>query len=133
MLKISFDHIAVATGSINDSKKIFNDLGFVAGEVIEDNVQNVRVCFLNTAGFPAVELVEGVDSKSPVSQIITKMGVTPYHLCFRVNDIEEGIKYYQKNGFIKISQINYAKAFDSKIVFMYNKNFGLLELVEDEN
>lgn len=128
---MEFHHIGVATSNINKSSDIFKQLGFIADKVIFDEIQNVNICFLRKPGHPDIELVEPVNEKSPVWNILDKVGTSPYHFCYYTNDIVNEIQNLKKSKFILVVNPVQATAFNnSKICFCYNKDFGLIELVE---
>ena len=80
---------------------------------------------------PKVELLAPHDSTSPVQQTLDKMGVTPYHTCYVVDNIEEAVAQLRKQKYVMVSKPAEAVAFcGSKVCFLFNKNVGLIELVE---
>jgi methylmalonyl-CoA/ethylmalonyl-CoA epimerase len=128
---MEFHHIGVATHSIKKSIEIFEKMGFHSDEVIFDEIQNVNICFLQMPGHPIIELIEPVNEKSPVRNILDKVGITPYHLCYHTNDIFKEILELQKNKFLLVVKPVEAVAFNNRrVCFCYNKDFGLIELVE---
>jgi methylmalonyl-CoA/ethylmalonyl-CoA epimerase len=69
--------------------------------------------------------------KSPVSKIIEKLGVSPYHICYEVENIAEAIDDLKQKKYMPLSHPVNAVAIDGrKICFLYNKAVGLIELVE---
>jgi methylmalonyl-CoA/ethylmalonyl-CoA epimerase len=128
---MEFHHIGVATGNIKKSIDVFTKLGFMSDEVIFDEIQNVNICFLRKPGHPDIELVEPVSQKSPVWNILEKVGTTPYHFCYYTNDITQDIQNLKKSKFILLVNPVTATALNNnRICFCYNKDFGLIELVE---
>jgi methylmalonyl-CoA/ethylmalonyl-CoA epimerase len=128
---MEFHHLGVATGNLKKSIEIFIKLGFISDKIIFDEIQKVNICFMRKTGHPDIELIEPADDKSPVLDILNKVGTTPYHLCYFTNDILQDIMELKKNRFILVVKPVEAKAFNNKkICFCYNKDFGLLELVE---
>lgn len=80
---------------------------------------------------PRIELIEPVDEKSPVYKILQKSGVTPYHICYEVENIQREIDRLKKEKFLPISKPVRAIAMNNKLIcFLFNKNIGLIELVE---
>ena len=78
-----------------------------------------------------MELLEPVDETSPVCKTLEKNGVTPYHTCYVVENIDEAVKTLRKERYVLTSKAEPAVAFcGSKVCFLYNKNVGLIELVE---
>jgi methylmalonyl-CoA/ethylmalonyl-CoA epimerase len=128
---MEFDHLGVATNNIRESIETFKKLGFTSGKVIYDEIQLVNICFLKMDSHPDIELIEPVNEKSPVRNILNKVGTTPYHICYRTKELLGEILTLKENGFILVVTPVNATAFDMrKICFLYSKNFGLLELVE---
>lgn len=80
---------------------------------------------------PLVELLSPADDKSPVVQILEKNGVTPYHICYSVDDLEEAIKSLRKLRYMVVSKPKPACAIENRrVAFLYHKDMGLIELVE---
>ena len=78
-----------------------------------------------------VELLEPVDETSPVCKILDKNGVMPYHTCYIVVDIDNAIAELRTQRYIQVSKPAKAVAISgSRVCFMFNKNVGLIELVE---
>ena len=128
---MDFHHIGIATADIQKTTESYLALGFTAGDVIFDPIQNVNISFLQKEMHPLIELVSPVDEKSPVFDIIKKNGTMPYHLCYEIDDLEESIKQFKGKRFLQVSKPAPAIAFQNRrICFMYNRHIGLLELLE---
>ena len=126
-----FHHIGVATKSITSTSMIYVNAGFCHSDIIEDNIQGVKVSFLSKNEMPRIELVEPLKPDSPVNLILKKNGTTAYHFCYEVEDIFLAIEKLKENKFVALSKPVPAKAFDNrKICFLYNKDIGLIELLE---
>jgi methylmalonyl-CoA/ethylmalonyl-CoA epimerase len=130
----TFHHIGYATKSIDSTLPFFLSIGYSASSLIIDDYQKVKICLLTNELGPIIELVEGLDKKkSPVSNYINKVGVTPYHVCYSVYDIEEAIKKMTQQKFILLFNPVKATAFSGrKICYLFNQNIGLIELLENE-
>ncbi len=87
-MKYELDHIGYPTGSIPKTSKVFEILGCTAGNTINDDAQQTKICFLRKEGVPTIELVEPYESNKTMQKMLTKSGVTPYHICYEVEDIE---------------------------------------------
>ena len=117
----TFDHFGYCVGSISD----FDD----GLSTTVDNTQKVKVGFFQMNGVK-VELVEPLSESSPVTKMLEK-GQNIYHVCFRVDDIEDAIALARKNGFHCIVKPVPAEAFDGRrIAWLFNRVFGLVELLE---
>ena len=128
---MKINHIGYAVANMHDSIQSFELLGFyVLKETINDLKRNIEITFMKSND-TVIELISPLNSNSPVSNILKKMGNTPYHLCFETLDIGEKINQLKSNGFIAINAVDEAVAIDNKkIVFLYNKSIGIIELVE---
>jgi methylmalonyl-CoA/ethylmalonyl-CoA epimerase len=128
---MKFHHIAIAVRSIEKTAAKYCLLGFTSTEPIIDPVQNVRISFLKKQDTPLYELVEPIDENSPVNKILDKMGITPYHICYEVDDIYNAIDDLKKQGYLLLQKPVTAVALDNmKICFMFHKDLGLIELLE---
>jgi len=126
-----FHHIGIATADIEFSKQAYSQLGYVGEEIIYDPIQKVVLCFLNKPNAPIIELVSPTEESSPVKSILKKNGTIPYHTCFEVMDLEENINKLKKSKFILIVKPVPAIAFSNRrICFLYNRDTGLIELLE---
>ena len=116
------DHIGIAV----------SDVSKVPGKrmVTVDSVQRVKLAFLRFHGVP-VELVEPAEESSPVSRLL-KNDQHLYHLCFRVPNLEASILEAKRHGFHRLSRPVPAPALAGKrIVWLFSKEYGLYELVEE--
>ena len=126
-----FHHIGVATPSIEKTSKLYLSAGYSMSNIILDTIQNVRIAFLRKNNMPTIELLEPVDETSPVYKTISKSGVSPYHSCYEVVDIANAILRLKKMNYIPLfSPVSAVALENRKICFLYNKEVGLIELVE---
>jgi hypothetical protein len=133
--KLKFHHLAVATAHIENSIHTFCALGYIQHtDIITDTTQNVQLCFLRADGFPFLELVAPLSPKSPVSNILNKMGgASPYHFCFSCENLQETADQLKNEGYIALTEPVEAIAFDmQKICFLYHPSAGLIELLETQ-
>ena len=78
-----------------------------------------------------MELLEPLDEQNPVARTLATVGVTPYHICYEVEDIEATIAELRGQRFLLVNGPVPACAMENKrIAFLYQKNTGLIELVE---
>ena len=128
---MKFHHIGLAVKDISATAAVYVAGGYKQSETIFDPEQNVNICWLTKEGMPVVELLEPVDETSPVNKTLEKNGVTPYHTCYIVDDIESAVKELRKMKYVIVSKPVEAVAIHGcKVSFLYNKNVGLIELVE---
>ena len=130
--EFKFHHIGVAVHNIDATSVVYEQGGYSRSASIFDPIQNVNICWLTREGFPIVELLAPVDESSPVNKILEKNGVTPYHTCYVVPNIEEAALKLRKQRYVMVSKPAEAVAFKgSRVAFFFNKNVGLIELVEE--
>lgn len=126
-----FHHIGIACKDIEKTKSFYVSMGYEATATVDDPLQHVRICFLNKQGCPRLELVEPMDEQSPVLRTLSSAGVTPYHLCYQVEDINEAISSLRHKRFVLVNGPVPACAMNDRLIaFMFNQHSGLIELVE---
>ena len=129
--EMTFHHVGVAVNDIDATAIVYERAGYKRSPVVFDPVQDVTVCWLTKDGSPTVELLAPVDENSPINRILEKNGVTPYHCCYMVDDMEDTILTLKKQKYILVSKPVEAAAFNgARVCFLYHKNVGLIELVE---
>ncbi len=133
---MKFHHIGIACYDIEKTSSFYISQGYTKTETVYDSVQNVNICFLNppcTEKKGCIELVSPKDDTSPVCKFLQKNGVSPYHICYEVKDLEETITELKKQKFIIVKKQTPAIAFGGKMIcFVFSKDTGLIEFVENE-
>ena len=128
---LTFHHIGIVCRDIEKTKPFYLMMGYMASPVVEDPLQHVRICFLEKGGAPRLELLEPLDEQNPVARTLATAGVTPYHMCYEVQDIEAAIASLREQRFLLVNGPVPACAMDNRrIAFLFQKNTGLVELVE---
>lgn len=126
-----FHHIGYAAKDLDATASVYEQGGYHRSASIFDPIQNVNICWLTKENAPTVELLAPVDEKSPVNKTLEKVGVSPYHCCYMVDNLEEATVELRKQKYIMVSKPAVAVAFcGSRVCFLFNKNVGLIELVE---
>ena len=130
-LQFKMDHFGIVTNDIEESKKAYAAIGFSASETVIEDIQQVKICFLTNKDGVVLELVEPLNEQSSVNKMLEKSGVTPYHTCYEVEDMDEGYSYLLKNGFVPLFIPGESPAMNNRrICYFYNKKTGFIELVE---
>ena len=128
---LTFHHIGIACREIGKTVKFYLEMGYTAAPVVDDPLQHVRVCFLDKQGAPRLELLEPLDEQNPLSRTIDAVGVTPYHICYQVEDIEAAIASLRGQRFLLVNGPVPACALNNRrVAFLFQKHSGLIELVE---
>lgn len=125
-----FHHIGYVTYNLEITSELYIAAGYSMSEIITDTIQNVKVCFLNKGGNPRIELIEPVDEFSSVNKILKKSGVSPYHICYEVEDILVAYDALCELGYIPLFRPVEAIALENKLIcYMFKKEIGYIELV----
>lgn len=123
----------VVDGIAGQMKAFVHSLGaHWDGNIYEDPRQRVRVAFLTTRpGEAQIELVEPAGPESPVRRFLEHKGGGLHHLCYEVDDLEEGMAELKAKGAMMVSRPKPAVAFDGRrISWMLTAEKLLLELLE---
>lgn len=128
---LKFHHIGMAVRDLDATATLYEAGGYRRSAVVEDPVQHVRICWLSKEGAPLVELLASLDDESPVLNILDKVGVSPYHCCYEVDKLEEAVAVLRRQKYALVRRPVEAPALrGSRVCFLFNKNIGLIELVE---
>lgn len=128
---LTFHHIGIACRDIGKTKQFYLMQGYTASPIVDDPLQHVRISFLEKEGAPKLELLEPLDEQSPVARTLATSGVSPYHICYEVQSLEDAIATLRGQRFLLVNGPVPACALDNRrIAFLFQKNTGLIELVE---
>lgn len=129
-MKYELDHIGYLTGSIPETSKVFEILGYTAGNTVNDDTQQSKICFLRKEGETTIELVEPYEDNRTMQKMLSKSGVTPYHLCYEVENIDIEFDELIAKNWTPLFKPVEAPAFDNrKICYFWNSEIGFMELV----
>ncbi len=128
---MKFHHIGFAVRDIVATAAVYEAAGYRRSATVFDPLQNVDICWLTKEGEPLLELLAPAGEASPVSKTLEKNGVTPYHCCYVVSNLDDAVKELRRQRYVPVGKPQPAVAFcGSRVCFLYNKNVGLIELVE---
>lgn len=124
------DHVGFAAADLPATVALFRDLfGGVAGPVLDDPLQRVRVCFVEHDG-GRVEVVAPLGDGSPIANVLAAGGGT-YHLCYEADDLDAEGERLRSVGFVPVGAPCPAVAFGGRrIWFLFHPVLRLIELVE---
>ena len=129
---LGIEHIGIAVNSIDKDapfwKHILN-LPHLGTEAVEN--QGVTTDIYDT-GHGKVELLEAMDSDTPIGKFLENRGAGLHHVCFEVEDINKAINELKDNNINIISDTPTIGAEGYKVVFIHPKSTGgvLVELAE---
>ena len=126
-------HIGIATANIEEAVKRHKEVYGLeqVTEIVDDPLHKVSVVLLSAGGEVFIELVSPLKEDSPVSNLLKK-GITLYHICYLVKDLDETLKEVKGNSII-ISKPAPAKLYDGRrIAFVYTQDKYVVEFLEEE-
>lgn len=124
-------HIGYLVKKIESAQKTFLALGFVLEkETMYDEIRKSDICFLKKGG-AVVELV-APQADSEIYPLLKKYPNMPYHLCYKVDNLQHAVSELTSQGFLlfKEAQIAPAISDDATVVFLLHRQIGLIELVQ---
>ncbi len=132
-MKYKTDHVGYLTGDIGQTAREFERLGYVAGDIVNDDTQRTRICFLTKAEEVRIELVEPYEDNKTMQKMLTKRGVSPYHMCYEVDDVEQEYDTLIQENWTALFKPVEAPAFGNrKICYFWNSEIGFIELVNKQ-
>lgn len=127
---IGVDHIGYAVKDMDRAKASFGILGFEFSETRVDELRKVNVTMGSRDGVK-VELLAPLDGvKSPVDGYLQKLGSTPYHICYQVEDMTTAIDDLRERGFTQLGYPAPSFPLGGNVCFLYSGEIGIIELIE---
>lgn len=128
-------HIGIAVPDIAAARKLYGQLGFVSEmeETLGEENYGVRVLMMHH-GPQRIELLEPLEKgkESPIDSYIEKKPYKMYHLAYSVSDLDAQVKILEKQKFLMIDEPRASACVEGKrAVFLFNRNMGIIELVEE--
>lgn len=127
---LRFHHVGVAVQRIADSVSLLQGLAgaTLEGGPVTDPQQGVNIQFLRL-GDLRVELLEPAAAPSPLDGIL-KRGISLYHVCYEVDDLESQLDSMVSAGARLVSPPKPAVAFNQRrVAFVMAQNL-MIELLE---
>ena len=120
-------HIGIACSDIEGALADFGRYHPIIkrSEVVYDELQKAELCMVHTDTGLDVEFIAG----EQVARLLKK-GISYYHLCFEVDDLDATLSEYIEQGAMMISEPKPAVLFGGcRVAFLYLP-YGLVEFVE---
>ena len=128
-MDFTIEHIGYITKSIEKTAETFKIFGYVAEDIVNDDTQKTRICFLRKKGEVSIELVEPYPENATMLKMLKK-GTTPYHICYTVSDIHIAYEQMKELGFTPLFTPVEAPAFDNRLICYFWKNdIGFIEVL----
>ena len=131
-MDFTIEHIGYITKSIEKTAETFTLLGYVAEDIVNEDTQKTKICFMRKEGEVSIELVETYLENTTMLKMLHK-GATPYHTCYKVADFQ--------NTYVRLGELDFtplfppvaAPAFNNRLIcYFWKKDIGLIEIVEQE-
>ena len=130
ILEIEDDVKIVIDTNLADLEE-YDSLSVLVIVTMIDKKRKVIIQFIKNGDY-LIELVAPLGKESPVTNLLKKQGNSPYHICYETDNLEKDIKDLDDDGFVIISDLLKAPAiYNKKVIFLYKKEIGLIELVEE--
>lgn len=129
---IGVDHVGVAVKNLDEAIALYRDvLGFQLDGVYVLAERKVRVAFFSTGGETRIELLEPLDSESPIAKFLENRGEGIHHFAVEVKDIEGVLEKLKRKGVALVDDKPRIGAEGRKGAFVHPKSTHgvLLELV----
>ncbi len=129
-----FHHLGIATRNIEKCVSVYRELGYSISRIKIEPSQNVKICFLSKEGSPTLELVEPLNNDTPVSNIVKNSGTTPYHTCYKVENLVQSINELEELNFRLLFEPIVSEVLDQGMFcYLFSSVTGLIELYQQQN
>lgn len=127
---LTMDHIGYAVKNIAQSAALYVAAGWTLSPIYDEQVQRAKIAFLTKPGMTTIELVSPLEGDSPVDNILRTQGVSPYHICYVVEDIMTAVENLYEEDFKPLFMpIESVAMGNRKICYLYHPHIGYIELV----
>lgn len=120
-------HIGIACSDIEEALADFEKYHPIIkrSEVVYDELQKAKLCMVYSDMGLAVEFIAG----EQVARLLKK-GISYYHLCYEVDNLDDTLTDYVGKGAMMISEPKSAVLFGGRRVAFLYLPYGLVEFLE---
>lgn len=124
---MKFHHVGVACQNIIEGIEFLRKTHRInsISKIIADQNQQAEVCMVNVEDDLNIELISGHQVAG-----ILRRGISIYHTCYEVDDLDESISTFCNAGCIMTSPPMEAVLFGNRRVVFVQSSFGIIELLE---
>lgn len=131
---MQIDHLGVVVRNIEKGIKQWTDVFdyHQVTEVVKNTRQKVYVVFLEQDNNTTIKLIAPVDDTSPIA-VFAKKGGGLHHICFKCEDLDEGVAIMKKKGCRQLVEPQPGEAFGgNRIAFLFAQNGLNIELIDTD-
>jgi methylmalonyl-CoA/ethylmalonyl-CoA epimerase len=123
---MKFHHVGVACRDIDEEIASISRIHEVIEQTptVFDEKQNAHLVMLTLSDGSNIELIAGKQV-----ELVLKKGITYYHICFEVDDINAEIERLENEGAFLISPPKPAILFNNREVAFLKVSYGIIELL----
>jgi methylmalonyl-CoA/ethylmalonyl-CoA epimerase len=128
---VRLDHVGIVVRSLEASIQSWAEqFGYrQATAPVVNTRQKVRVVFLEKVNSLQIKLIEPIDPTSPAFAFAQRGGGL-HHLCFAVENVEEGVEHLRRSGGRVVAPPQPGEAFDDELIAFVLAQQGLnVELI----
>lgn len=124
-------HIGYLVKKLKRARKAFEGLGYaIEQDTVRDEFRKIDILFLTKDGY-RVELVSPYDPMSVVSRLLLRVGNSPYHICYEVDDLDAEVERLRNERYVVSSEAAPAPACGGgRVCFLIHPYMGMIELLE---
>jgi len=127
---LEIDHIGYAVTDILQTAAHYIAAGWTLSEIYNEETQRTKIAFLTKPGMTTIELVSPLQGPSPIDTMLNNNGVSPYHICYVVDEIMQALEELYEEGFKPLFMPVQSVAMNNrKICYLYHIDVGLIEIV----
>jgi hypothetical protein len=130
---LAFHHHGLAVRSDEQALIFLAALGYVAGPLVHDPVQDVRLRLCTHDTLPTVEIVMPGDGDGPTRGLLARNEGLLYHTCYEIDDRDAVLETLEEAGLraMEVLAPTPAMLFDNRLVSFHTiRGFGLIELLD---
>ncbi len=131
---MTIDHICIAVKEIEDGitywEKVFGYKQMT--RIVVNSLQKVKVAFLKKENSLTIKIIEPLNENLSLVNFVSRGGGF-HHICFRCDNINDGIKELKEKGLITLVPPQAGEAFNNHEIAFLLGRYGLnIELIDTD-
>jgi len=128
------DHISIAVKDIMEGiaywERVFGYKQMTG--IVINSLQKVKVVFLKKKNSLTIKLIEPLEDNNSLINFVTRGGGF-HHICFRCDNIDDGMKDLKNKGLITLVPPQPGEAFNNKNIAFLLAKYGInIELIDTD-